>query len=74
MTDRAPPPLARVLVAFTIIGAILAAFLYRVATVGHVQPWLVGLVSVLGLAAGAAVLGSDAVRTGYEVFRELRKP
>jgi len=71
VTDRAPPPLARVAVAFVIIAAILAAFLYRVATGGRVQPWLVALVSVLGLAAGAAVLGTDAVRTGYEVFRGL---
>ena len=73
MTDDGPPSLAQVLVAFTIIAAILAAFLYRVATVGHVPPWLVLLVSVLGLAAGAAVLGSDAVRTGYAVVRGLQR-
>lgn len=71
MTDRAPPPLARVAVASAIIAAILAAFLYRVATAGHVQPWLVLLVSVLGLAAGAALLGSDAMAVGYAVLRDL---
>lgn len=73
MTDRAPPPLARVAVAAAIILAILAAFLYRVATAGHVQPWLVLLVSVLGLAAGAAVLGTDAVETGYAVLKGLQR-
>ena len=72
MSDRAPPPLARVAVSFTIIAAILAAFHYRVATVGDVPPWLVGLVSVLGLGAGVAMLGSDAMTAGYEVFRGLR--
>jgi uncharacterized membrane protein YfcA len=59
--------------AFTIIAAILAAFLYRIATEGHVQPWLVLLVSVLGLAAGAAVLGTDAFEASYEAYRELRR-
>jgi hypothetical protein len=73
VTDRAPPPLARMLVAFTIIVAILAAFLYRVATAGHVQPWLVLLVSVLGLAAGAAVLGSDAMAAGYEMVQGFQR-
>lgn len=77
MSDRdSPPPpssLARVALAFTIIAAILAAFLYRIATEGHVPPWLVLLVSVLGLAAGAAVLGTDALEVGYEAYRELQR-
>ena len=73
MSHDGPPPLARAVVAFTIIAAILAAFLYRVATSGRVQPWLVGLVSVLGLAAGAAVLGTDAMRMGYAVLEGLRQ-
>lgn len=73
MSDRAPPPLARVALAFTIIAAILAAFLYRIATEGHVQPWLVLLVSVLGLTAGAAVLGTDALEVGSEAYRDLRR-
>lgn len=62
---------ARVAVAFTVIAAILAAFLYRVAAADPVQPWLVLLVSLLGLAAAAAVLGSDAVRTASAALREL---
>lgn len=74
MTDRAPPPMARVAVAFVIIAAILAAFLYRVTTGGPVRPWLVALVSLLGIAAAAAALGTDAVETGYEVMRGLRGP
>lgn len=73
MTGREPPPLARALVAFTIIVAILAAFLYRIATAGHVQPWLVLLVSVLGLAAGAALLGGDAMAAAYEMLRTLQR-
>jgi len=73
VSDRDPPPLARVAVAFTIIVAILAAFLYRLATAGEVQPWLVMLVSILGLAAGAAVLGSDAIETGYAVLRGMQR-
>jgi fatty acid desaturase len=72
--DDGPPPTARMATAFTIIGAILVAFLYRVVSGGHVPPWLVLLVSVLGIAAGAVVLGSDAVEAGYEVVRGLRGP
>jgi hypothetical protein len=72
--DGGPSPTARLAAAFTIIGAILAAFLHRVVTGGHVPPWLVLLVSVLGLAAGAAALGSDAVAAGYAVVRGLRRP
>jgi phosphate/sulfate permease len=53
----------------SIILAILIAFLYQLATGEEIQPWLVLLVSVLGLAAGAALLGEKAVRTGYELFR-----
>ena len=67
------PSGARVAVAFTVIAAILAAFLYRVAAADPVQPWLVALVTVLGLAAAAAVLGTDAVRTAFVGLRQLRR-
>lgn len=55
-----------------VILVIMAAFVFQLSTGDRVQPWLVLLVSVLGLAAGAAVLGADAVMTGYAVLRGLR--
>jgi len=66
-----PPVAARVGVATAIIAAILAAFLYRVATGGSVPAWLGLVVSVLGVAAAAAVLGPGAVRTAVAALRTL---
>lgn len=54
-----------------IISAILAAFIYQQLTDGRTQPWLVVLVSVLGLSAAAAILGTDAVETAAEVLKGL---
>lgn len=60
---------ARAIGGVVVIVALLAAFLLQVARNGEVEPWLVLVVSVLGLAAGAAILGADAVRTGYRLLR-----
>lgn len=60
---------ARAVVGAAVVVALLAAFLLQVARDGRVRPWLVLLVSVLGLAAGAAILGADAVRTAYALLR-----
>jgi hypothetical protein len=67
------PVAAHVGVATVIIATILAAFLHRIAAGDPVPPWLVGLVSLLGVAAAAAVLGGDAVRTAYAVVRGLQR-
>lgn len=60
---------ARAVVGAVVIVALLAAFLVQLVRDGRVQSWLVLLVSVLGLAAGAAILGTDAVRTAYALLR-----
>ncbi|MFC7140916.1 hypothetical protein ACFQMA_13915 [Halosimplex aquaticum] len=65
-------PWIRAVGGLLIIVAILVAFLYQLTARGETEGWLVVLVSLLGLAAGAAVLGSEAVRTGYRVLRGLR--
>lgn len=58
---------ARVVVGTAIIFAVLAAFLHRVVTGRGIEPWLIFLVSVLGIAAAAAILGPEAVRVANEV-------
>lgn len=55
-----------------VILVIMVAFVSQLSSPNRVQPWLVLLVSVLGLAAGAAVFGEDAIRTGYAVLRGHR--
>jgi phosphate/sulfate permease len=69
VSDRESVGRVRAATGMSIILAILIAFLYQLATGEEIQPWLVLLVSVLGLAAGTALLGEKAVRTGYELFR-----
>lgn len=58
----------RALTGTLVICVILAAFLVRFVGDGEVAPWLVFLVSVLGLAAGAAVLGDRAIETAAAVL------
>lgn len=71
MSD-ARPDWDRAAAGMLVILVIMTAFVYQLSSANRVQPWLVLLVSILGLAAGAAVLGTDAVRTGYAVLRGLR--
>lgn len=58
----------RFVVGVLVIAVILAAFLHRMVSEETLQPWLVLLVSVLGLAAAAAVFGKDAVRLAAAIF------
>lgn len=73
MSGEGQPGLARAAAGLLVIAAILVAFLYQLTTSGEVALWLMLLVSVLGLAAGAAVLGVDALRAGYAVLCGLRR-
>ncbi len=58
----------RFVVGVLVIAVILAAFLHRQVSGEPLQPWLVLLVSVLGLAAATAVFGKDAVRLAAAIF------
>ena len=55
-----------------IISAILVVFLYQQLAEGQIQSWLVVLVSVLGLTAAAAILGTDALETASKVLKGFR--
>lgn len=58
----------RAITGFLIVIAILVAFLHQLVQEEAIPPWLVLLVSVLGLGAGATLLGRKAIQTGYEIF------
>ncbi|MEF8773534.1 MAG: hypothetical protein V5A23_05560 [Halobacteriales archaeon] len=64
-----PPPRLRAAAGALVVAGVVAAAAFRLAA-GHSLPfWLVLLVSVLSLAAGASVFGADAMRLGTAIFR-----
>lgn len=65
-----PPPRLRATAGLLVVASVLAVALVRLLR-GHALPlWLVLLVSVLSLAAGASVFGTDAMRLGTAIFRK----
>lgn len=64
-----PPDRVRIAVGSLVVAGVLAAAVARIATGQSLPLWLVVLVSVLTLAAGASVFGADAMRLGTRIFR-----
>ena len=63
----------RAVAGLLVITAILVAFLYRLAAGEPLQFWLAGLVTVLGLAAGASIFGTEAMKVGASIFESGRR-
>ena len=66
-------PSVRATAGLLVIVAIHAGFLYRLAAGDPLQFWLAGLVTVLGLAAGAAIFGTEAMKVGAAIFDAGRR-
>lgn len=65
-----PRPWVRATFGALVVAGVLAGALARLASGESLPLWLVLLVSVLTLAAGASVFGADAIRLGTRIFRE----
>lgn len=63
----------RAVAGLAVILAVLVGFLYRLVAGEPLQFWLAGLVTVLGLAAGASVFGTEAMKVGASLFDASRR-